>query len=131
MLGTAPASTAGAHEYAINKRGQGMADPFIRHNVDIRSWSSRAACRPTPGSGLDPSLWHPDEKTSAGDPGIRKALRICGSCPVREECLEHAIKFEPYGIWGGTRERERDYLRQQRGQRGVFRLRRKTAPVSQ
>ena len=37
-----------------------------------------------------------------------KAKAICGVCPVREPCCNHAIQIrEPFGIWGGLTEVER------------------------
>lgn len=41
----------------------------------------------------------------------RMTIELCSSCPVQEECLDYALKAEPYGIWGGTTESEREYLR--------------------
>lgn len=39
---------------------------------------------------------------------IREAKKICGACPVIEKCLRWALDTrQPYGIWGGTTERER------------------------
>lgn len=44
----------------------------------------------------------------------KEALEICAACPVRVECLEHALREgEQYGIWGGTRERERRRMTRQ------------------
>lgn len=35
-------------------------------------------------------------------PPARKAIAICGTCPVCEECADGAIqRREQYGIWGG------------------------------
>lgn len=32
-----------------------------------------------------------------------KAKRVCATCPVVEQCLQHALSAqEPYGVWGGT-----------------------------
>ncbi len=32
----------------------------------------------------------------------RKAMTICGACPVESECLQYAMAMhEKYGIWGG------------------------------
>lgn len=42
---------------------------------------------------------------------LKIVINICKSCPIQEMCLEYAIKAEPYGIWGGTTEIEREYLR--------------------
>ena len=40
-----------------------------------------------------------------------KAKAICGVCPVRQPCSEHAIQIrEPFGIWGGLTEVERRVL---------------------
>lgn len=39
------------------------------------------------------------------------ALAVCAACPVREECLAHALDTnERFGIWGGTTEKERREL---------------------
>jgi WhiB family redox-sensing transcriptional regulator len=47
--------------------------------------------------------------------GVRKRARemvaksLCGTCPVQPECRQHALSVgEPYGVWGGTTESERD-----------------------
>jgi WhiB family redox-sensing transcriptional regulator len=37
------------------------------------------------------------------------AKSLCGTCPVQPECRQHALSVgEPYGVWGGTTESERD-----------------------
>jgi len=33
-------------------------------------------------------------------------LNLCNACPIREECEEHGIQNEEYGIWGGKSEEE-------------------------
>ncbi|MFJ3545397.1 WhiB family transcriptional regulator [Streptomyces rubiginosohelvolus] len=39
------------------------------------------------------------------------AKSFCRRCPVRAECLEHALTFpEKYGVWGGLDEDERAEL---------------------
>lgn len=44
---------------------------------------------------------------------IRAAKRVCKEeCPVLDKCLEFALQTDqPYGVWGGTTERERKHLR--------------------
>lgn len=43
------------------------------------------------------------------------AKRICGMCPVREECLEWALENnELHGIFGGTSVKGREKIRRQR-----------------
>jgi len=45
-----------------------------------------------------------------GDPAI-EARQTCWQCPVRWECLAHALGREHIGVWGGTTERQRRRLR--------------------
>lgn len=62
------------------------------------AWLGQAGCR-----GCDPDLWFPQQ---GGD--VAEARRICGSCPVRERCLEMAIDEKiVHGIFGGHTTRER------------------------
>ena len=39
------------------------------------------------------------------------AKKVCKQCPVKEACLEHALKKHEYGIWGGLSEQERKNLK--------------------
>lgn len=47
----------------------------------------------------------------------RQAVAVCNSCPVKAECLEHAIRLEQSGawnvtgIWGGLTAQQRKDLR--------------------
>lgn len=68
-----------------------------------------AICR-----GLDPELFYAESGAA-----IMKAKSLCAACPVREKCLEWAIKREEFGVWGGTTARERASLRRERGLRLV------------
>jgi WhiB family redox-sensing transcriptional regulator len=73
------------------------------------SWQSRAACR-----GVDTEIFFPNTDEEA-----EPAKAICGACPVRDSCLEHALSDrEREGVWGGATERER---------RRIIRQRRKSA----
>lgn len=63
-----------------------------------KPWMTERACAGIPVSVFFPSDSH----------GVAVAKKICGRCPVRPECLEHAIdNGELYGIWGGRSERQR------------------------
>lgn len=67
-------------------------------DLEERPWAAYAACR-----DADPELFF-----SSSEAEVASAVRICGGCPVREECLEWALDTRVrYGIWGGTTERER------------------------
>jgi WhiB family transcriptional regulator, redox-sensing transcriptional regulator len=66
-----------------------------------QTWQDEAACR-----DADPELFF-----ATDDASRHEALTLCGACPVRTECLEHALAHrEAYGIWGGTDEQERKRL---------------------
>ncbi|MFC6600295.1 WhiB family transcriptional regulator [Kitasatospora paranensis] len=74
----------------------------IHHRWD---WQLRAACR----AADDQLFFHPSgERGQAHDNREAAAKRICARCPVRAQCLEHALAVrEPYGVWGGLGEDER------------------------
>jgi len=45
----------------------------------------------------------------------REAREFCFACPVRTECLAHALDQQvEFGVWGGTTERERRALLRRR-----------------
>jgi Transcription factor WhiB. len=67
-------------------------------------WHPKAACR-----GHDPDLWFgwEGESINAREAREQVAKRICATCPVRTQCLTHALTYpEAYGIWGGLNEHE-------------------------
>ena len=43
---------------------------------------------------------------------ISMLRRICGSCTVKEDCLDYALKHEVLGYWGNTTEHQRRKIRQ-------------------
>lgn len=66
------------------------------------AWHAEAVC-----AQVDPEIFFPEKGGSN-----REAKRICMSCPVRVACeREAAERDEPFGIWGGTSERERRRLK--------------------
>lgn len=69
-------------------------------------WMAEAACR-----GMDTSMWYPSRGDSHSGT-TAEARSICGRCPVREDCLHHAISTprEHFGIWGGLSERQRRFI---------------------
>lgn len=68
-------------------------------------WHEQAAC-----AGVDPAPFF-----SSDDIEQQHALSICAGCPVREPCLEFALRHgERIGIWGGMREHDRLQLTRQR-----------------
>jgi WhiB family redox-sensing transcriptional regulator len=75
-------------------------------NADVWDWQMRGSCR-----GVDSAVFfHPDgERGRARAARELRAKEICRSCPVLMQCRSHALKVsEPYGIWGGMSETERE-----------------------
>ncbi|MFF0739158.1 WhiB family transcriptional regulator [Streptomyces sp. NPDC004111] len=67
-------------------------------------WAARARCRAGDADGL-----------FAEGAAQNAATAVCAPCPVRTECLAHALDQRiEYGIWGGTTERERRALLRRR-----------------
>jgi hypothetical protein len=68
-----------------------------------------------PCQTTDPEVWFADYEDVGNQ--YRVAKKLCGQCPVKNECLEYALEsYEPYGIWGGLSPRERVRIRVQAGQ---------------
>jgi hypothetical protein len=42
---------------------------------------------------------------------MNKAVRVCELCPVKQECLDYSLHWEPFGIWGGLTEGARERMR--------------------
>lgn len=77
-------------------------------SADTWDWQLQGSCR-----GMDSAFFfHPDGER--GPARARRELRakeVCQNCPVLEPCRRHALAVqEPYGIWGGLSESERDNL---------------------
>jgi len=74
-----------------------------------KGWQDDAACR-----GADATLFFAPnyfERREEKDGREAKAKVICNTCPVREPCLEYALRSrDPHGIWGGLNELERRRL---------------------
>lgn len=76
--------------------------PELRELFKRPAWQERAACRGT-GTGR----FFPSEGSS-----LMQARRVCGRCPVYDECLGYALAHPSLkGIWAGTSERKRRKLR--------------------
>lgn len=72
-------------------------------------WQTHAICRDTVGQQhLRRFFPSPGASTTP-------AKTICAQCPVRLECLDHALADPTLqGVWGDTTENERDRLRARR-----------------
>ena len=78
---------------------------------DLWEWQRQALCR-----GMAITLFfHPwGERGPTREARENMAKRICAGCPVITECRRHALTVhEPYGVWGGLTEGERQGLLRQ------------------
>lgn len=72
----------------------------------LGAWAAQGAC-----IGKDSTLFFPDRENSTEIP---RAKAVCKTCPVREPCLDEALKSpiaDDEGIWGGTTKQERIRIR--------------------
>jgi WhiB family redox-sensing transcriptional regulator len=68
-------------------------------------WVDKAACRDAKWQ-----TFFPERGEGAGP-----AKAICARCPVREACLDYALRWNiTYGVWGGLSEKQRRRLRSAR-----------------
>jgi len=64
--------------------------------------------------GIDPELFYLEQNMQAAS--MHRQLKpICDSCPLLEQCREHALKHELYGYWAGMTANERQELRRRMG----------------
>ena len=76
--------------------------------LDVWEWQFEGLCRTQ-----SPELFfHPEgERGAARRTREAFATALCRECPVLQQCREHALSFpEPYGVWGGMSEDEREAL---------------------
>jgi len=76
---------------------------------NTEEWRELGSCRK-----LDTGLFFPIGQTGEAEVKIARAKKVCGTCPVRQQCLEFAITTnQEYGVWGGHSEEERRVVRRQ------------------
>lgn len=64
-------------------------------------WRTKAACSAEAG---DDMFFEPS--------GYARAKLVCRDCPVRQQCLDYAVRAnEQYGVWGGRTPDERRAVR--------------------
>lgn len=57
-------------------------------------------------------FWFPDKSDSSREMYLAKS--ICASCTHKVDCLEWALQYERFGIWGGTTDSQRASIRRMR-----------------
>ena len=69
-------------------------------------WQRAALCRGEAGRDFYPPFG--GERKRDRKARELRAKAVCESCPVRAECLDHAVSSgERYGVWGGLTSDER------------------------
>ena len=64
--------------------------------IDLRS-DAQAVGEAVPCREYDAELWFAESPAD-----VEFAKSLCGTCPVRAECLASALeRREPWGVWGG------------------------------
>ncbi len=80
------------------------------HRNPVGDWHTHAACYGNTQTmyGIDDRASRNDRAAGYHTPAEARAVAICNTCPVKTECLQHAIdNDERWGVWGGTTPRER------------------------
>jgi WhiB family redox-sensing transcriptional regulator len=73
-------------------------------------WQQYGLCRETDASVFFPPMHF--ERKPEREAREAQAKAICAECPVRLSCLQWALAVaEPYGVWGGHSEAERQQIR--------------------
>lgn len=88
----------------ISLKGQQQAV----ETTDTSNWQDLAACKGWPPESSP--FYPPNHYERKFDRLEReeRAKRVCGSCAVRQACLQFALnRREQFGVWGGLNERER------------------------
>ena len=77
-------------------------------NADLWDWQLQGACREE-----NPELFfHPEGERGPSRRNRESAAKaVCSRCPVVTECASHSLAVrEPYGVWGGLSEDDRETI---------------------
>ena len=95
-------------------------------SADAYEWQFEGACLEA-----DPSLFfHPDgERGPARARRDAAAVAVCAGCPVLQACRNHGLSVrEPYGVWGGLTEDDREAI--YKAERPAGRIRKNTVTAA-
>jgi WhiB family redox-sensing transcriptional regulator len=76
--------------------------------AEMWEWQLFGNCRAYPSE----LFFHPEGERGPSRADREAAAKdICATCPVIRQCAEHALRArEPYGVWGGMSEGDRDRI---------------------
>lgn len=86
---------------------------YLKPVHDRWEWQYQGACvgADTEQFFLDYNLRGPAKRKKE-----KQAIAFCNTCPVKLQCLEHALNTpEVYGVWGGMTEEQRNTILRKRG----------------
>ena len=85
--------------------------------ADLWEWQLEGACREADST----LFFHPEgERGPARRNRDAAAQAVCSGCPVMEQCRKHALTVrEPYGVWGGLTEDDREAVYSGERRRGA------------
>jgi WhiB family redox-sensing transcriptional regulator len=81
--------------------------------ADHWEWQFEGAC-----NGIETDEFFLEDNMRGKTKRIREvnAIAICNTCPVKQQCLDHALSVpEVYGVWGGMTEEQRHLLARRLG----------------
>jgi len=109
--GLAKMLTSAGYRFQTGERERDVRRREMREHLQrvlrvwFEPWMDEAICAQT-----DPEAFFPEQGASTAD-----AKKVCSGCPVRERCLQYALRNkERFGIWGAKSERERWKLMKER-----------------
>ena len=89
--------------------------PVPGPDIDYRLWAQVVRYAQCADSALDPDEWFPASIAPAtARHEAAAAIAVCGTCPVRAECLTLSLRHwavGQHGIWGGLVAADRARLR--------------------
>ncbi len=93
----------------LSHTSRAKGDVELEEERVLTDWRETARCKE-----MDPDLFFPVGTTGPALLQIEAAKAVCRQCNVRENCLGYALDSnQEYGIWGGTTEEERRYMRRE------------------
>lgn len=92
------------------ERSPRVAARHFELSMEAREWMLEGECRHVQSVNFFPDTGENSDQAKA----------VCDTCPVKAQCLEHAITFPEYhGVWGGTTPTERKQIRGRRMRTGA------------
>jgi WhiB family redox-sensing transcriptional regulator len=85
----------------------------LKPQSDFWAWQAEGLCK---DEDSEVFFLKPNMRGDIKRLRISVAKSICKPCPVKNDCLEHALTVpENYGVWGGLSEEERATILSKRG----------------